>query len=168
MPSLDLLKLQYEILNITPENLAAEYNIPESLLLETIEDNNWRHWWPESESPFTLEHDDSSIEKDATERLVMETDQYIDVAKRRLAVYNLAKSIYLAQKYLKLESALIDKAYDTIENASSLSTAELKDTASIYKDLLQKSSMASLNSFSLDEDEGGLPLVVVKNLSGRS
>ena len=170
MLDVPLLKLQYEILNKTVDQLSEETGLPLASLQKEIDYNGWKQWWPEDEEVRLREKQATSAEDeeiDASEVLALQSEMYIDRAKRRLAVYTLAKEIYLAQKYMKLESALIDKAHDVLEGIQNIDSRSIKELSALYKDMTAKSPMSALAAFTFGEDEGGVPTVIVRDLSGR-
>jgi len=140
--------------------------MPEEAILDTIKEKGWKQWWPSGIDDEILAKSTENIEEQ-DELLVLQSEQFLDRAKRRLAVYTIAKEIHLAQKYLKLESAIIDKAYTLINDLSGLDTKSIKDLSTLYKDMTAKSPTSALAAFSFCEDEGGLPSVIIRDLSGR-
>lgn len=165
MLDLGLIKLQYEILNKSVKQIADETGMPENLIEKEIKDAGWKQWWPEDVDQRLLAKQTEDIGED--EVLALQSEQFIDRAKRRLAAYTLAKEIYLAQKYLKLESALIDKAHTILETLQDGDSRSAKELSALYKDMTSKSPMGALASFSFGEDEGGIPVVTIRDLSGR-
>jgi hypothetical protein len=159
----ELLKLQYEILNFSAEDIAKQTGMPISIIEAEIKNQGWKQWWPD-DTPFTEENPEDEL--DPREVFALQSEQYIDKAKRRLAVYTLAKEIHLAQKYLALESSLVKKATDIVEGISDADAEAAGKMATLYKNMTTKNPMAALQSISFGEDEGGIPTVIVRNLTG--
>ena len=95
--------------------------------------------------------------------MTAQADAFNERARKRLQVYSLAKEIYLSQKYLKLESALIDKAHDILENSGELGPFGIKQLSALYKDMLSKSASATVTA---GMDESGMPTVTYRDLTG--
>lgn len=170
MPDLDLhiLKLQYEILNTTAAQMAKDTNLPEDLIQETIDAEGWVHWWPEEPvveifkkqaEMALLVNDDVSSE----ELLSQQAEEYVERARKRLQVYALAKEIYLATKYLQLESALINKAHGILEDCETLDASAIKQLSALYKDMKQHGISSMLTAA---VDDSGLPSLIIRDLSG--
>lgn len=166
----NLMRLQYEILNISVDQLAAEAKIPVAVIKSYIISEQWTPWWPEPDldlvPPPVSTDIDALPPPDSTELFILQSENYMDRARRRLAVYTLAKEIYLAQKYLKVEAAVLDKLHDIATASDTVSADEIKKISAAFKDLINKNSMASLQSISFDADEGGIPSVIIRDLSG--
>jgi len=157
------MKLQYEILNKSVEHLAAENDIPINMLRTEIERLGWTQWWPESD---LILYPDT----DKDEQLQAQSETFIERTKRRLAVYNLAKEMYLAQKYLELETQIIDTALKSLIRANevniNMDAGAITALSNLYKNMTSKSIASALSTISFGEDEGGLPTVIIKDLSG--
>lgn len=160
----ELLKLQYEILNLSAQDISDKTGMPLSVIEKEIENQGWKKWWPD-DKPFAEAEPDDEMED--AEVFALQSDQFIDKAKRRLAVYTLAKEIHLAQKYLALESSLVDKAKDIIEKIGDGDAEAAAKMSRLYKDMTSKNPMAALQSISFGEEEGGVPTVIVRNLTGQ-
>jgi len=165
MLDIALLKLQYEILNKTAKELADDCGLPEDAIQDAVDEGKWKQWWPASIDAEIVAKNALKVE-DKDELLVLQSEQFLDRAKRRLAVYTLAKEIYLAQKYMKLESAIVDKAYSIVENIGESDTKAVKELSALYKDMTAKSPISALAALSFCEDEGGMPQVIIRDLSG--
>jgi len=159
---IELLKLQYEILNVSITSISRTTGIPEDLILREVERGKWTPLWPNDPDEPKLH-----VEEDE-DLFTVSTNQYIEKTKRRLQAYALAKEILLATRYLELESALIKKANETLDSMDpSVTTASaLKTLSSLYRDLV-KNGLSSVTSLQLQTDEAGLPTVIIKDLSGR-
>jgi len=160
----ELLKLQYEILNFSAEDIQKATGINISIINTEIETQKWKQWWPSDKLFAEANPDDEQGEEEV---FALQTDQYIDMAKRRLAVYTLAKEIYLAQKYLALEASLVDKAKTIIDAIKEGDAEGVAKMSRLYKDMTTKNPMAALQSIQFGEDEGGIPTVIVRDLTGR-
>lgn len=165
-----LMKLQYEILNVTPQELASLSGLPIRLIEEEINTAGWKQLWPSAPS---LTPASAPIEGiDDTDTFVAETDNYIDQTRRRLKVYSLAKEIYLSTKYLELESALIEAAVnltDLFKNAADgqmVKAQDLKFLSALYKDLTSGSNLSNLANTAIGTDDNGIPTLVIRDLSG--
>jgi len=169
-PDSNILRLQYEILNRTAADIASDTHLPISIIESTIASEGWKQWWPESSIQEqlaisrTLANIDPDLHISDEEIFVSQADQYLERSRKRLQVYSLAKETYLAQKYMQLEVALIDKAIAAIEELPPAAVQGIKLMSALYKDLQTKGSAALLTAAI---DESGLPTVIVRDLSGR-
>lgn len=155
------MRLQYEILNTPIEQLAAENSLPVNMLQEEVAKQNWNAWWPEPDLVLTPEVDGSEI-------LLAQSEVFLDRIKRRLAVYNVAKEVLLSQKYYELENKILDTAIDTLAAASDLRAGDIHALGMLYKNLMSKSVSNTLVDMTFGEDTGGLPTVIIRDLSGRT
>ena len=153
------MKLQYEILNKSVEQLAVENGVPSTMLQEEINKLGWKQWWPEAD---LILYPDT--EQD--EMLQVQSETFIERSKRRLAVYNLAKEMCMAQKYMELETQIIDTALETLTSVPVMAAVSITALSNLYKNMTAKSIASALSSISFGEDEGGLPTVIIKDLSG--
>lgn len=166
-------RLQYEILNVPLSQLASDANIPVGLLEQEAKASNWKQWWPEEDTvvwlekqrKIALESEEAHTANSEEEMLSQQSEEYIERTRKRLQVYSLAKEIYLAQKYLKLEAALIKKAHDILEECQTIDPAGIKQLSALYKDMVSKSPMSTL--LSVSADESGIPNLIIRDLSGR-
>ena len=155
-----LLKLQYEILNVSAESIAHSTGLPLSAIQEEITAKGWTRMWPDEDEP-TLEIAEGEDE------FKLSSDRFVEKTRKRLHAYSLAKEVLLATRYLELEAGLISKANQCLVHiAPEVGVAAVKTLSSLWKDM-QKSASAN-SSFTLGQDEMGLPTVVVKDLSGRA
>jgi hypothetical protein len=157
-----ILRLQYEILNTPLDQIAAEQNLPVSVLKREAENGNWRVLWPDI--PFAPHDPD-----DPTDQMTLESEQYMDIARKRLKVYSLAKDMLLAHRYLALECSLIEAAQTILDSVdtSNIDAKNIRLLASLYKDMTSGSNLSALASMTLTTDENGIPTVVVRDMSGR-
>ena len=169
MLDLALLKLQYEILNVPLEQIDAAAGLPIGAMAYEAKRLGWKQLWPDQPSlatPASLTNQD-----DANEALALESEQFIDNARKRLRVYTLAKEILLAQRYLELECGIIRCAKNILENAevdpSCMPASAIKQMSAMLKDLQYGSNLANLASMSIAQDENGLPQVIIRDLSGQ-
>lgn len=170
---IQLMRLQYEILNVPLSRLASESGLSESMINRTIEEEGWSQWWPEEETAIQLKKqrelslasEDLHTASSEEEMLAQQSEEFVDRAKKRLQAYTLAKEIYLAQKYLQLESALITKAHAILEECPSLDPQAIKQLSALYKDMVSKSPMSTL--LSLNADESGVPNLIIRDLTGQ-
>jgi len=161
MLDLPLIRLQYEILNKSLKDIASDEGTSFTLLCKEAEANGWRQYWPD---PPKVDHDT----EDASEIMALEADQFIDLGRRRLKVYSLAKEMLLAHRYLTLECSIIDAANTLLTMQSAeLGTTGVKQLSALFKDLTSGSNLANLASMAITTDDNGLPTVVIRDLSGR-
>lgn len=156
MLDMAMLKLQYEILNVSPQSIADHLGIPVHFVTEDIKKRGWKVLWPDEDEP-TL-----SIGEDE-DTFTADTDRYIEKLRKRLAAYTLAKDALLTSKYLELESNIIDSANIALQSIDPTSTSALKALSALYKDMSKNMKESSL---SLSTDDRGVPTVVIKDLSG--
>ena len=155
---LDLIRLQYEILNVPVLSLAKSLNRDVSFLLAHIEENKWTQLWPEET------HID--INDDEEESFSVVAEDYIENAKKRLIIYSLAKETLLAHKYAELELDIISKAKEALdEMVDAPHVSSIKALATLYKDMTKDFTAARNNATA--KDMVGIPTVVVKDLSGQ-
>lgn len=159
MINLTQIRLQYEILNKSFESLAIDNGLPVSILKQEADEHNWKQFWPE---PDLLLMPD--VDRD--ERLTAQSEAFIDRSKRRLAAYNVAKEVYLAQKYFELESGILDAALTALQLDAEMRPSDIKELSALYRDLMANSIAGALSSMSFGEDDTGLPTVIIKDLSG--
>jgi len=115
-----LLRLQYEILNTPVEELAEDAGVPTEIMLDEIKHRRWTRRWP---SEPTISADSEAMQKE------------VGKAQSRLKLYLLEKEMYLASKYLALESSLVNRALDASEEFTEPNPKDLKILSGIYKDL---------------------------------
>lgn len=173
MLDLALLKLQYEILNVPLEQIDAAAGLPIGALAHEAKRLGWKQLWPDQPSLATptSSYLQPQNQDEANEALALESEQYIDNARKRLKVYTLAKEILLAQRYLELECGIIQCAKNILENAEaspeSMPASAIKQMSAMLKDLQHGSNLANLASMSISQDENGLPQVIIRDLSGQ-
>ena len=161
---LALLRLQYEILNVPFATLAAQAGCPENILRAEADKGQWKQIWPENDLEVIRNRDDVDAEFD-DDAFQSESELLLERSKRRLAIYNMAKEMLLSQRYLKLESDLIRRASDVVAGVED--TKDIRALASVFKDLTAKSLQSAMASLSFGQDEGGLPTVLIRDLSGK-
>ena len=155
-----LLRLQYEILNVSAESIAKTTGLPLSAIQDEITLNQWTRMWPDENEP-TLEI------AEGEDVFKLSSDRYVEKTRKRLYAYALAKEVLLATRYLELEAGLINKANECLTSIDPVTgVSAVKMLSSLWKDM-QKSAAANA-SMSFGMDESGLPTVVVKDLSGRN
>jgi len=156
---LELLRLQYEILNVSAESIARATNLPISAVQDEIDRKGWTPVWPDDEEP--------PIEiAEGEDAFKLTSDRFIEKTRKRLYAYSLAKDVLLATRYLELEAGLVSKANEVLDLVDpQVGIATVKALSSLWKHM-QKSASAASASFGVDEM--GLPTVVIKDLSGRA
>lgn len=174
MESFDIhiMKLQYEILNVPLSRLASESGLSENMIQKTILEEGWQQWWPEEDTVTQLQKqradalasDDLNTASSEEEMLAQQSEDFVERARKRLQAYTVAKEIYLAQKYLQLENALIKKAQSILTECDTLDPAAVKQLSALYKDLVSKSPISNL--LTIGTDESGIPNVIVRDLTG--
>jgi hypothetical protein len=164
--NIPIFRLQYEILNKTLAELAAGASIPMSILQKEARDQRWKQLWPaipktEPELGTSLTYEDRQ------EQLALEADQYIEETNKRMRVYNLAKDIYLATKYLALEVKIIDTASAILDEVSQdIDPRNLKLLSALYKEMTSGTSLSSMAKNIAELDETGLAQVIFRDFSG--
>jgi len=163
LPDLDILKLQYEILNVSIESMASQAQINKGVLESIIENQKWKRKWVDPEEPeLTLDKDD--FEED---ELTVQSEKFVERAKKRLAAYIIAKNILLAQRYLELEASIVNKAIlltNQIDETGS--TKAVKDLSVLFNNMLKGAPLNNILELQALKDIGGLPTLVVRDLAG--
>jgi len=176
MIDLAILRLQYEILNTSLDSIAAANSVPVELLQREATEHNWKQYWPDDEFSFTTistpEWDETvaaeeTAPQDAASRMALESEQYIDMARKRLAVYSLAKETMLAHRYLALECDIIKAAQAIVDGLQTYTPQDIKYLSAVIKDLTSNSNLSNLASISIKAGEDGIPSVTIRDLSGR-
>lgn len=155
-----LLKLQYEILNVPVEDLAAQMNVPVSILHAEILKNKWTQLWPDEPVIFA-----DNCSDPLTTSTPLDIEQRTEMARKRLQFYQIMKDTYLSSKYLTLESAIIDSAISYLDTIESQDAKSLHRIASMYK-LLCSCNTLSENKLSL-LNESNTPLAIIRDLTGQ-
>jgi len=168
LPDLEIIKLQYEILNISVESICSSSGLNPLIFPDIIKKHGWKRWWKDPEEPEAeIVHDgDPRVDEFGEDLLTIQSEAYVDRTKKRLAAYALAKQVLLAQKYLELESKLISKALESIRDIDTSNTAGIKALSSLYKDLTKGSSLDGAFSVGVGQNDDGLPQLIVRDLSG--
>lgn len=188
MLDIPLLRLQYEILNISLRQLSITCGVPEFLLEKEAQENNWTQYWPEfanvpaaspvtsiKETPKLLKQrppeapvsDTEGAESPSStlDNMTLEVEQFTESARLRLRMYSLAKEILLASRYLAFEVSILDQAASIFaEKAEMLGPKDLRDLAAVYKEMTANSS--SIQSMITKLGDDGIPAVILRNLAG--
>lgn len=161
MVNIELARLQYEILGRSLEELADHLDVPLDLLQEEAKKKKWKQTFPEDNTPPIYDEDEDAF--------AAELDNYVEKTRKRLVAFSLARDVFLSQKYLELEASILEKANELIlseNNASSVSA--VKALADLYKNMSKSVLSAGYNpAISIGLDEGSLPTVIVRDLSGQ-
>jgi len=163
MLDLELMRLQYEILNKSIAQIASDEETSATLLQREATELGWKQFWPDPPQKPYEETDD------VDEIMSLESEQYIDRARKRLKVYSLAKEVLMAQRYLALECKIVKTASDILDNFESNglgSSQAIKQLSALFKDMTAGSNLANLASMTLGTDDNGLPTVTIRDLSG--
>ena len=176
MIDVELLRLRYEILNISLEDLASEIELPFSVLKN--EAAGWSQWWPDDSaltksttivttSPIVPSQDDP-LDPDDNDTLLSPLEeganQYLANTALRLRVFNLAKEVLFVNRYASLESEMISRATSLVKEVQT--AQDIRHISSVFKDLVAKSTAST--SLSLGKGDDGMPTVIIRDLSGRS
>ncbi len=124
-------------------------------------EGNWQQWWPEPDLDLS-----APSEYMSEEDLTSQADLFMERSRRRLAVYNMAKELLLAQRLFKLESSIIEKA-STILDGVEMCARDIKALSSVFKEMTQNSISSTLSSLTLGQDDNGMPTVILRDLSGK-
>ena len=157
MADVALLKLQYEFLNTPIQELAANEGVPISIIETEIRNGQWVRRVPITVTPLS----DNATD----EEIAIYQEQFLDINQKRLKLYNLAKEILLAHRYLTLESAILTKAADLVDQAN-ITQKDLKYLSALYKDLASGTSLGNISAIQIGEDANGLPTAIIRDLSG--
>ncbi len=164
MVDVDLIRLQYEILGVPLEVLASRFELPLSLLEAEAEKNQWTRLWDDDDAPV--------IDEDEEDPFSVKAEDYIDKTRKKLVAFSLAKEILLTQRYLDLESGILKKASEILENIDGSSNAvnATRTLASLYRDMAKGSISTGYNpsAVTIGTDESGIPTAIIRDLSGQS
>lgn len=149
-----LLKLQYEILNVSLEDIATQLHIPVSIVAADARRGNWRQLWPD-EPPILIEN--------LTQEPTLDIEQRTELAQKRLRYYSVMKDQYLSAKYLALESVLLDSAKELLDTGE-LDATSVHRIAAAFKML---SSGTTLSDYKAQvSQDSGIPTAIVRDVSG--
>lgn len=154
-----LLKLQYEFLNTPLADMAKEMNVPVSVMEQEAKNGNWIRRFPDT----LPELADPSAATE--EELALYQEQFMDLNQKRLKIYNLAKELFLAHRYLTLENAILVSAAALAE-AIDITPKDLKALSSLYKDMASGTSLGNISAIQIGEDANGMPTAIIRDLSG--
>lgn len=150
-----LLRLEYEILNASLEDLAKSAGVPVGILQDQADSEAWAQWWPDA--PLKEPSKETSV--------VQQSDDFIETRTKRLQVFAIAREMYLAPKCLQLEAAIIDAAKEAVQDIDVASDADsLRKLAAIYKDVASRSLLEKILSGA--DNDSGIPNVIIRNLAG--
>lgn len=160
MLDVQLLRLQYEVLNVSAEAIAHMTGLPLDIIVDEITCKGWTRLWPDEDEPaLTISEGEDGFK--------LSSDRYIEKSRKRLQAYTLAKEIILSTRYLDLEAGLVSKANECLQHIDAQTgVSAVKALSSLWKDMTKdKSTMASMQ---MTVDDTGLPTVIIKDLSGRA
>jgi len=160
---MDMLRLQYEVLNVSVTSIAKIINLPEDFVASEIQRMGWQPLWPND--------DDEPLEvAEGEDVFTVATDKYIERTRKRLMAYALAKEMLLTQRYLQLELSIIDTAISAAKQLDPSMVSSIKTLSSLFKDMCKNSLSSSTSTLSLQQgtDERGLPTVIIKDLTGHA
>jgi hypothetical protein len=158
-------RLNYEVLNISMEEIAESMGLSVAMVIAKADIENWKQWFPEDDkSEFELNEDDDLLEGE--NMFMLQANQYTEKSRKRLQVYQIAKQLMLMGLYTKLEVNLITKANEAVELINPEDTKEIQALStvlqSLTKDLGQLSQSMTLGT----DNESGLPQLIIRDLSG--
>ena len=159
MLDIQLLQLQYEILNVSMPSLAASADLPIQLLEREAIRLGWVRLWPDEDEPLVEIAEGEDV-------FTVSSDRYIEKLRKRLTAYTLAKEVLLTTRYLALEAGIIDKANEAVHLVDPTTTSGIKALSSVFRDM-SKGLHAGALSLQQSIDDKGLPTVIIKDLSGR-
>lgn len=166
---IQLVRLQYEILNTPLKVLAESSGLSEASIKFEAKRSNWKQLWPDLpkiSNPSLSGR--SAVEAELINEGVSinsEIDEVIATTQKRLQYFSLAKDTYLSVKYAKAESALLDKIQDVIDDCTTIDAIGYAVKA--YKGLVDGTSLSSSRSKALQiGDTDGLPLFTMRDMSG--
>ena len=161
-------KLSYEILNTSIKSIASSLGLTEAMVQKHADDNDWVQWFPsEATDSISLDIDEQSEEADLLEGediFTVRADQFLDKNRKRLQVFSMAKELAMAEHYAGFEASLIDKAKSAVMEIEISDVKALKDLSTVFKDLAK--DLQGTTAVSFAQDQGGLPTVIVRDLSG--
>ena len=166
---IQLVRLQYEILNTPFKVLAESSGLSEASIQFEAERSNWKQLWPDlpkvSNPGLTGR---SAIEAELINEGISinsEIDEAIATTQKRLQYFSLAKDTYLSVKYAKAESALLDKIQDVIDDCTTIDSIGYAVKA--FKGLMNGTALSSTGTKALPlGDADGIPLFAMRDMSG--
>jgi len=160
-----LLRLQYEILNVSIESIARRSNLNPELLKALAIEEEWEHKWidPDDPEPESDLNPDSDFPED---ELTIKSEEFIERSKKRLAAYTIAKNVLMTQQYLELELSLVRKTIEHLENMPAITSKDLQSISHVYRNLLNGTPIMDILAMRDKQEDGGIPLLVVKDLAG--
>lgn len=147
------IRLQYELLDQSVEDLAEENNIPVSRIKYAIEQEKW------TRTPIADAVNDWSTIKG----LDLLSDEALGDIQNRIHILNLLKTQALNPRYIALEAALLSKATElinTIDSSQPTAPAQLKSLAEIFETLVGKRQATPAPGSAEEPGKGGLRIYV--------
>lgn len=137
--------------------MAAEQGVPVSVMENEVRNGGWQVKFPN-----TL----PELAENATEdEIALYQEQFLEINQKRLKLYNLAKELLLAHRYLTLENSILVKA-DMLAESMEITPKDLKALSSLYKDLASGTALGNISAIQIGEDANGLPTAIIRDLSG--
>jgi len=162
-----LIRIQYEILGIPLDTLADEYEVNVDIIRAQADREGWHLWWPNEPildiPKMDFSNDITQIEATDADIVIQQSDEIIKRANKRLEVYAALKDFLMVALITRLESALINKTLEMVENVQ-VDANGMKSLANVYKDLCSKSLVKNLQNLAQDS---GLATVIFQNMAGK-
>lgn len=152
-----LLRLEYEYLGTPLDTIARNNNISPSDLENEATKFNWRACLIPLPVLSTAPE---------PEDIVSYNELYQEAISLRMKMFNLAKDMYLANKYAQVELTLLDNVKSSLA-ASDITAKDLKSLSDIYTSMLKGTSLAQIAQISFTQDENGVPTAIIRDLSGQ-
>jgi len=157
-------RLNYEILNIPLESIANSMNLRLIDVRAEAEENDWKQWFPETESDLDLDPDSELNEGENLFEL--KANQYTEAGRKRLEVYSVAKQLALMNLYTRLEVNIVAKANEAIELTDPKNVKDLSILSGVLTSMTKDLEKLS-QSMTLGQDEStGMPQLIIRDLSG--
>jgi len=158
-------RLDYEILNISVEELAASTGLTEQMLEDRIDREGWLQWFPQEDEDREFHLDPNSELTEGENMFELKASQFTQKGRTRLQVYQIAKQMRLVGMYTQLEMNLIEQANEAILLVNPEDAKSIQALAGVLQNLTKDISQLN-QSLTLGQDSNGLPQLVIRDLSG--